>query len=309
MSVLVKAFGKQYPIPEENVSLSAVLAQMFSGRYKERNEVELNLDPELAAAWNVVYSELIQPGSSTLQGLSSDTVWDVFQLVEYLGVDYVFVEVADAFRQGIVPERELLQAYPRYSFYPELVDAAAEFIIRNHQQWNELPEWVRRVFEKYKTISPSELPSRGLFLARVRPLDYTNLYLNRAALNELWGPGYSRVCQSTKQPRGLTLSGVHQLGRTQIINTFEGQYLTCPPNYPFAELKNDPVTGQDVPCCTIRRNANVIPRVNVDYNVLGNRTGMIAEGGFLVFVPQGFQGDYVISDQYRLMSDLNAVVL
>lgn len=293
--LILDVFGREYPLPLGAARQSRMLTAMLSGRFRESNRVELNFDPLLQPAWELVYRQLL--GLPTdLESQSPDVLWDFYHIAEYLQIPDLIGDFRQLILDGVIPVDQLIEYYDRYRQDPKLVDAAALTILAAHHRFEDLPDWLQQLFPAYET---TQLPDQGLLLTRLVPPDQ-QLYRDQSILNQTYGPQYSRNCQKFRQPQVLTPSGVAQLGAQLHVYRLNGLDLACP------DGRHIITTRLGFPCCgggprpRIRQTPLQVPR---------DRMVMTSPHGYFVFLPPGFQGNYILNSEYEVLPEINAVVV
>lgn len=298
--VIVEVFERDYPLPLSAVKRSKTFSQIFSGKYAERNRTELNFDPLLQPAWDLVYDYLLTPRTgkswASFRLLHPDLLWDLFQIGEYLQIDDLIDDFRKLIINGNIPVSDLVKYHDRYRDDSALNQAAAVAIIRGNNQFSQLPRWVQEIFSTYQTRT---LPPNGFLLARVYPLNYQELYLDRSTLQNKYGPQYNQFCPERQQPQVLSEAGLVRLSPNQIIHQVDDLFLLCPSGYPRFDR---------TPCCQ-RGRPGRDTQVQIPWQEIGDRVAMMSEGGFLVFLPPEFQGDYVHTYEYEYLPEIKAVVI
>ena len=297
MTVTLSVFGRDYPLLLEFLPKSKLLDAIFSGKYLETNLVDLNLDPSFEDAFNWIYSRLISK-EPWFQGRTfpANSFSELLQLADYLQIEDILDELRKYVLSGQVPIDILIQTYPEYSNFPALKNAALYTIIRSNTYYNNLPKFAQEYLDSQLTTN---YPDDTVILAKLYPITNQHIELPN---------DYARVCQKYRQPipidltQPINLLSWQMMANVQIDDNYH--LMTCPSkHFPYVGPSN---RIKELPCCF----ANPTPGVDyIDNALLQNKVGYMAHGGFMVFVDPTFKGDYVFSNDFQKIPEIQAIVI
>lgn len=294
MSVTLSVFGLDYPLPVANLPRAKLLNRAFSGTYTEnqQNRIELELDPAFKEAFDWIYSRLISDQSwAQNRPFPVGKFADLLQLADYLDSEFILDELRGYIIDGQVPVQTIIDLAPIWMNIPLLKNTALFVVVRDSWFYDSLPSWAQEYFNLQQN---RELPTDGFVMTKVTPVT------QRTQLN--YPRDYARECQKPRQPKIVEPYEISNLSDHQNLYRVENHLMTCPnPAYPHIGLRNG------LPCCYRQPQLNtsqLIPKP-----VLTDELPYQTPAGFLVFLNPGFQGDYIVSNDFVVYPELNAIVL
>lgn len=329
----IYSFDKVYLLPRNLIIASRFLTNSFSGRFREQNSIDLNLDDDLKPAFEWIYKRwlegTVQDGTEQ-QGRQYHLRWtykvvapptgefaNTILLVDYLNMPAVLDDLRRFVIHGDISSDELIESYELIDGNQDalaLKSAVIHQVVIQGRYFDELPIWAQDYLELQAT-GLDNLNNDSLFVARlflppdVPPEEDKSPYSDIDAASLYEDPGDARrLCPKERQsvlldPLELSLLSEHddrgEIGEYLI----EGKiyYLACPnPLYPYVGTK------RGYPCCYSTPQTSIIP---ADIDSLPTHMSPFLTGtGIVVYLPDDFEGDYVYTRNYSLVEGIpNAV--
>ena len=299
--IQIHAFGRIYPLDRELLNQSGMLTLALSESQIQGNQIDLNLDPSHQPAFEYIYNKLIGIPSSTI---NPSILLDVMLLADYLDASIVMNELTPTFLELVSNGYELDQRLE--DILKERILAATHIIAQN-SYFENLPVWVKPLFNYYQT-NALPLTNNVSILGKLLPQD-TNTNTN---LRDIFLANYARKCQTDRQPQVISVEEIaHYITLGKQVGKFVDHngithYMTCP-GVNFTNLG----TTNNIGVCCFRSPQNVDGTIlsNDLVELLRGKKGYKTEEGIIVFVHALYAGDYIYATNYRIIPELNAIVV
>lgn len=163
-----------YILTHDLILKSKFLSEIFSGKYKETNEVNLHLESELEEAFDYIYNKLINERYHI--GVNIKTFMNIIFLADYMYIDEIINNFARIILEGSILIENLLNYHYIYEHITKINESVALLIIKTNYDYNKLPDWVMDIFNKYETKHLIYDVIEPVILIKLEPitLDFTN---------------------------------------------------------------------------------------------------------------------------------------
>lgn len=303
--IRIRAFGQIYALDRELLSQSGMLILALAESQIQGNQIDLNLDPSYQPAFEYIYNKLIGVPSSII---NPSILVDVMLLADYLDVSIVMNELTPTFldlvSNGYVLDQQLQEILKGRIL-------AATHIIAQNSYFENLPVWIKPLFNYYQTnaLPFNNDPILGKFLPQEANTNLRDIFL----------PNYGRKCQPDHQPQVIHVEEIanyitlgKQVGKFVDHNGIT-RYMTCP-GTDFTNLGTTSYNVNNTGVCCFRwpQNVDGTPLMILNNNIvalLRGKKGYKTESGIAVFVDPSYVGDYIYATNYQIIPELNAVVV
>ncbi|SHO33535.1 Hypothetical protein BQ3484_467 [Cedratvirus A11] len=284
----LEVFDRGYVLPPSAVQRSKFLTSLFSGKYREEQHVELNLDQSLQPAFEIVYDYLLNQRLDHRSILSNRELFqDVFFLASYLNIPSLVITLASESQNF---DEETLTSFMEFLEEPEVRNVLFRYHVSVHRYFAELPEWVQEEILQKQTAQ--NVKSGELYTLLLPPL--IDEEIDRSNLRDLrarYPPGYSRTCQTAHRPRVIQAENI--TSRAFLVSDIGlEQFTVCPDAFP--ELR---FNSRGELCCG--KIASRDPRIK-SYKPFSSPLG------YTILVPGNFVGDYILTTDYTILPSGNS---
>lgn len=134
------------------------------------------------------------------------------------------------------------------------------------------------------------------------------------SVKDLMATGYARRVQTSFQPTIIDPLRIPEYVRDGHLiygfydsNDVRHWFISTNPDAPYPNLCDLKATDEfEIPCCFKRPQRY---SVEVPWELIGQKKAMLNDDGWVVFVDPEFEGQTLVTDQYRIINDLFAFII
>lgn len=285
----IVAFGKNYIFNERNIQSSNYLKTLFGGSFREKNEVELDIDPDLEPAFNYLYDYLTQELQDVPVKLFSDIVF----LASFFGIEDLLTKLVNVTR--FLPLQVLLSCSGCLA-EPDVKEAIFYILLDKVTDFADLPKWAQNEFMRRQTGNFPEVQGLPLYLF-LEPLpEKTSIEEVKVEYDE----SYNRRCHLSRRPGIITLVSVPKAQELGKVYLNQGNLYLC-------SGKNQTLRKNAIGefCCYPRSNPEDLKELPSRYKAMMAHTKDVS---YPILLPQKFVGDYIYTESYDLVPQQGIIV-
>ncbi len=268
--IVIHAFNKDYIIPKSSIRKSKFLEAATRGYFKESfDTIELNLDPELESAFDLVVDYL-----NDVKILPVSLVGEVLVIADYLIIDDLIKLVLDE-----INPKDLPLILLNYGYIPQVAKLGASV-------FKERGYYLSEYSKKFQQLV-AELDSDLNHLPIVfKPGGF--LTTDNSKFMNLMAKGWASKCQKHDRPE--IIRDINDISNGVSFSYWNGHYIKCPGN---KSLVTEPY-----PCCSGTNKSQKWP----------DRKAIMTTSGWVVLVPKKYHGDFIVLWDPIILTDKHIII-